>query len=194
MPVTFSSLAASRFLCGRPDSNLRRPDDLPLDVTRRDLLPLGDVARADPLPCARVAVTEGEELEPGAMEALSRAHRKAPRSLRASKNLTLDRFSAPCAAGESPHVADFRADTFAGALNAYESKPEQVVSKLVVFNMIDQPSARSDSCTGPLCKEDAPTAAAPAFVVRTLATLRSRRPRYCDRGTTVAIAAKYSGY
>ena len=46
-------------------ADLGRPDDLPFGVARGDLLSLGDVARANPLPGARIAVAEGEELDAG---------------------------------------------------------------------------------------------------------------------------------
>src|SRR6187397_1585217 len=39
-------------------ADLRRTDDLPLGVTRRDLVPLGNVARLDPLACQSIAVAE----------------------------------------------------------------------------------------------------------------------------------------
>jgi hypothetical protein len=52
--------------CVRVDvSDLRRPDDLPFGIARRDLVPLGHVACAYPFASARIAVAEGEELKTG---------------------------------------------------------------------------------------------------------------------------------
>ncbi len=52
--------ARLRVEVARPDrhSDLRLSDDLELGVTRRDLVQLGAVARADPFPGARVAIAE----------------------------------------------------------------------------------------------------------------------------------------
>jgi len=60
-------------------ADLRRTDDLPLGVTRRDLVPLGNVARLDPLACQSIAVAEGEEFEAGHWRTMRRSGRSVQR-------------------------------------------------------------------------------------------------------------------
>jgi len=50
-----------------------------LGVTRRDLVPLGNVARLDPIACQSIAVAEGEEFEAGHWRTMRRSGRSVQR-------------------------------------------------------------------------------------------------------------------